>query len=31
LRKITAEALDLPDVEFAEEPYGVPPLKLKPV
>lgn len=25
LKKITAEVLDLPDVEFAEEPYGFPP------
>lgn len=29
LRKITAGVLDLPDVEFAEEPYGIPPPKLK--
>ena len=30
LRKITAEVLDLPDVEFGEEPYGFPPPRLKP-
>lgn len=30
LRKITAEVLDLPYVEFAEEPYSFPPPKLKP-
>jgi hypothetical protein len=30
LRKITAEVLDLPDVEFAEEPYGFPPPRLEP-
>jgi hypothetical protein len=29
LRKITAEVLDLPDEEFAEEPYGFSPT-LKP-
>lgn len=30
LSKITAEVLDLPGVEFAEEPYGFPPPRLKP-
>jgi hypothetical protein len=30
LRKITAEVLGLPDVEFVEEPYGSPPPPLKP-
>jgi hypothetical protein len=30
LRKITADVLDLPDVEFADEPYGFPPPPLKP-
>jgi hypothetical protein len=30
LRKITADVLDLPDVEFAEEPYGFPLPMLKP-
>ena len=29
LRKITAKVLGLPDAEFAEEPYGLPPT-LKP-
>jgi len=30
LRKITADVLDLPDVEFAEEPCGFPLPTLKP-
>jgi hypothetical protein len=28
LKKITAGVLDLPDVEFVEEPYGLPPPKI---
>jgi hypothetical protein len=30
LKKITAEVLDLPDVEIAEEPYGIPPTPKPP-
>jgi hypothetical protein len=30
LRKLTEGVLELPDVEFAEEPHGLPPPTLKP-